>query len=113
MTPKIRTRRLLGVAALAASLGASLEAAPAPAPSPRQTPVPVPTPQTSPAPPERLPSSIRKGAAPLPSAQRYENANIRFSKLKRVEEVDLDNDGVFEALVEGMGTVKSLPPDVP
>ena len=108
MTPTIRTRRLLGVAALAASLGA----APAPAPSPRQTPVPVPTPQSSPVPPER-PASIRKGAAPLPSAQRYENANIRFSKLRRVEEVDLDNDGVFEALVEGIGTVKSLPPDLP
>jgi hypothetical protein len=108
MTPTIRTRRLLGVAALATSLGT----APAPAPSPRQTRVPVPTPQTSPVPPER-PASIRKGAAPLPGVQRYENANIRFSKLKRVEEVDLDNDGVFEALVEGVGTVKSLPPDVP
>ncbi len=113
MTPTIRARRLLGVAALAASLGASLEAAPAPAPSPRATPVPVPTRQPSPVPPERLPSSIRKGAASPPSAQRYENANIRFSKLRRVEEVDLDNDGVFEALVEGIGTVKSLPPDVP
>jgi hypothetical protein len=113
MTPTIRTRRLLGVAALAASLGASLEAAPAPAPSPRNTSVPVPTRQPSPVPPERQPSSIRKGAVSLPSAQRYENGNIRFSKLRRVEEVDLDNDGVFEALVEGIGTVKSLPLDVP
>lgn len=111
MTPTIRTRRLLGVAALAASLGASLEAAPAP--SPRKTPVPAPSPQPSPVAPERQPRSIRKGALSLPSAQRYENANIRFSRLRRVEEVDLDNDGVFEALVEGIGTVKSLPPDVP
>jgi hypothetical protein len=113
MTPTIRTRRLLGVAALAASLGAPLEAAPSPTPSPRKTLVPVPTPEPAPVPPERLPSSIRKGAASPPSAQRFENGSIRFSKLTRVEEVDLDNDGVFEALVEGIGTVRSLPPDVP
>lgn len=113
MSLNVRTRRILAVAALSATLGFSLEATPAPAPSPRKTPVPAPTPVPSPVPPERPPASIRRGAASLPSAQRYENGNIRFSRLTRVEEVDLDKDGVFEALVEGIGTVKSLPPDMP
>jgi len=67
----------------------------------------------TPVPPERQPSSIRKGAAAPPITQRFENANVRFSRLTRIEEVDLDNDGVFEALVEGVGTVKTLPPDIP
>jgi hypothetical protein len=44
---------------------------------------------------------------------RYENRYVSFSKLTRVEEADLDNDGVFEALVEGVGTVRNLPPEVP
>jgi hypothetical protein len=78
----------------------------------RRPPTPVPTPIPTPVPPERQ-GIVRKGAAPAPVTQRYENPNIRFSKLTRVEEVDLDNDGVFEALVEGIGTVKALPPEIP
>jgi hypothetical protein len=78
----------------------------------RRSPTPVPTPIPTPVPPERQ-GIVRKGAAPVPGTQRYENPNVRFSKLTRVEEVDLDNDGVFEALVEGIGTVKALPPEVP
>jgi hypothetical protein len=76
-------------------------------------PAAVPTPIPTPVAPERVPSSQRKGAAPEKRVARYENPNVSFSRLTRVEEVDLDNDGVFEALVEGIGTVKSLPPDIP
>ena len=38
---------------------------------------------------------------------------MSFATLTRVEEVDLDRDGVFEALVEGVGSFQSLPPDIP
>ena len=74
---------------------------------------PVPTPIPTPVAPERVPSSARKGAAPEKRVGPYQNPNVSFSKLTRVDEVDLDNDGVFEALVEGIGTVRSLPPDIP
>ncbi|HEX4441563.1 MAG TPA: hypothetical protein VH854_15920 [Thermoanaerobaculia bacterium] len=76
-------------------------------------PTAVPTPIPTPVAPERVPSSQRKGAASDKRVTRYENPNVSFSKLTRVEEVDLDNDGVPEALVEGIGTVKSLPPEIP
>jgi hypothetical protein len=105
----------LGAAALAA--GAMLSGAPAlaqagkPAPTAKKA-TPVPTPIPTPVPPERVPSSLRKGAAPAGRIARFENPIVSFSKITRVEEVDLDNDGVAEALVEGVGTVKSLPPDV-
>jgi len=74
---------------------------------------PVPTPIPTPVAPERVPSSARKGAVSEKRVGQYQNANVSFSKLTRVDEVDLDNDGVFEALVEGIGTVRSLPPDIP
>ncbi|MEP6995478.1 MAG: hypothetical protein ABI968_13215 [Acidobacteriota bacterium] len=106
-------RRLVIAAMLASALALSSEASPAREPSPLKKPSAVPTPVPSPVPPERVSSSLHKGAAASPGAQRYENPNIKFSKLRRVEEVDLDNDGISEALVEGIGTVKSLPPDVP
>jgi len=102
MTPRTRARSLLGIAALAALLGATQK-------KPTAAPTPIPTPK----PPERVPSSLRKGVVPERRVGRYENRNVSFSKLTRVEEVDLDNDGVFEALVEGIGTVRSLPPDIP
>src|SRR5262245_45411414 len=105
------TRRLLLVGTLASLLHVSPEGALAQAP-PRRSPTAVPTPIPTPVPPERQ-GIVRKGAAPAPTTQRYENPNIRFSRLTRVEEVDLDNDGVFEALVEGIGTVKALPPEIP
>ena len=108
-----RARRLSAVALFCAlsMLPAQTAHAQAAAPA-RRPPTPVPTPIPTPVPPERQ-GIVRKGAAPAPVTQRYENPNIRFSKLTRVEEVDLDNDGVFEALVEGIGTVKALPPEIP
>ena len=109
----VGTRRLAAAALLCAlsALPAQTISAQAAAPA-RRPPTPVPTPIPTPVPPERQ-GIVRRGAAPAPITQRYENPNIRFSKLTRVEEVDLDNDGVFEALVEGIGTVKTLPPEIP
>ena len=108
-----RPRRLLAVAALSAGLSAPPAALLGSDPDPPRRPTVAPTAVPTPVPPERQPSSIRKGAAAPPITQRFENANVRFSRLTRIEEVDLDNDGVFEALVEGVGTVKTLPPDIP
>jgi hypothetical protein len=83
-----------------------------PLPAQARKPTPVPTPIPTPVPPARV-GPLRKGAVPERRIGRYENANVSFSKLTRVEEADLDNDGVAEALVEGIGTVRSLPPDIP
>ncbi|HWZ86981.1 MAG TPA: hypothetical protein VN032_12315, partial [Thermoanaerobaculia bacterium] len=107
-----RIRRSLVRAALLAALAGFATAAPAPA-LPGKTPTPRPTAVPTPVPPDREPSSLRKGAVAERRLPRYENAFISFSKITRVEEVDLDNDGIAEALVEGIGTVRSLPPDVP
>ncbi len=60
-----------------------------------------------------MPVSQRRGAVAERRIARYENPFVGFSKITRVEEVDLDNDGVAEALVEGIGTVRGLPPDIP
>ena len=108
-------RRFLAVALLASPLAGFAGAAfgGVLVPQKKATVAPAPAPAPTPVPPDRMPASIHKGAAPVGIAQRYENENIRFSKLTRVEEVDLDNDGVFETLVEGIGTVRNLPPDVP
>jgi len=38
---------------------------------------------------------------------------VSYSQLLRIEEVDLDRDGVFEALVEGIGTLHRLPAGIP
>jgi hypothetical protein len=107
-----RIRRSLVRAALLAALAGLAAAAPAPA-LPGKTPTPRPTPVPTPVPPDREPSSLRKGAVAERRLPRYENAFISFSKITRVEEVDLDNDGIAEALVEGIGTVRNLPPDIP
>jgi hypothetical protein len=109
-----RTRRLLAVAFLSAASAvlALPRPAAAQAAAAARRPTVAPTPIPTPVPPERL-GAVRKGAAPAAGAQRYENPNVRFSRLTRVEEVDLDNDGVFEALVEGIGSVKTLPPEIP
>jgi len=116
----------IGACALAAGLCAleafspRAEAATAQRPKPTTLPtaVPkrvataVPTPIPTPLPPEREGRQY-KGAAPERRVGRYENRNVSFSKLTRVEEVDLDRDGVFEALVSGIGTYRNLPPDIP
>jgi hypothetical protein len=64
-------------------------------------------------PPERVSASQNKGSAPERRLPRYENRFVSFSKISRAEEVDLDGDGAAEALVEGIGTVRRLPPDIP
>ena len=97
---------LWGASALAAA-GGAFAASPAPA-----KPTPVPTPIPTPVPPERV-GAPHKGVGSAKGVARFENSYVSFSKITRVEEVDLDNDGVAEVLVEGIGTVKSLPPDVP
>lgn len=102
MTPTVRVRFLAGLCALA-TVAAAAQRPPTPAPTRIPTPVP----------PERAPGSLKKGAAPERREGRYENRSVSFSKITRVEEVDLDNDGVPEALVEGIGTYRSLPPDIP
>lgn len=120
---------LLGACALAAGLRGGLAvpsafasaSASASAQTPRATPTSARRPPTAaptaiptPVPPERE-GRQNRGAAPAPDRRgaRYENRSVRYSKVTRVEEVDLDRDGVFEALVEGVGTVRSLPPDIP
>jgi len=97
---------LLGACALAAGLCARAAA------GERVSPTAAPTPIPTPVPPERE-ARQHKGAAPERRVARYTNPNVSFSKLTRVEEVDLDRDGVFEALVEGTGSFRSLPPDIP
>jgi hypothetical protein len=44
---------------------------------------------------------------------RFEGPHIAFSRILHIEQVDLDRDGVFEALVDGIGTVRSLPEGIP
>jgi hypothetical protein len=113
MARQVRWIIRLGAAALGAWCALAMAAtALVPAPLPGK-PTPVPTPIPTPMPPERAPSSLHKGAASDKRVARFENPYVSFSKITRVEEVDLDNDGVAEALVEGIGTVRSLPPDVP
>ncbi len=112
-----RTFRL-GACALAAALCAmdALAQRPRatlpPTAAPKRAATAVPTPIPTPLPPQRE-ERQHKGAAPERRVTRYENRNVSFSKLTRVEEVDLDRDGVFEALVSGTGTFRSLPTDIP
>src|ERR1700716_584567 len=89
---------------LAALLGAAVGSSPlGPAAPPRGTPVSLPTPE----PPARE-EARRKGAPPPARAARFPSRTISFSRLLRVEEVDLDGDGVSEAHVDGIGTVHKL-----
>ncbi len=111
MAREIRVGPRTGAAALAFAW--AMCATGAPGPETPGKPTAVPTPIPTPVPPERVPASQRKGAAPERRVARFENPYVSFSRLTRVEEVDLDGDGVAEALVEGIGTVRSLPPDIP
>ena len=88
------------------AVACTLAATPQKAPT---APTPIPTPM----PPDRVSGSQNKGSAPERRLPRYENRFVSFSKISRVEEVDLDGDGTAEALVEGIGTVRGLPPDIP
>jgi hypothetical protein len=96
----------LGAAALLVCAGLALGAPVSPTPRRATPPTPIPTP----VPPERVPASARKGAVAEKRIARFENPYVTFSKITRVEEADLDNDGTAEALVEGIGTVHTLPP---
>ena len=66
----------------------------------------------TPVPPPRIETS-RKGLASRERDARFRSPEVSFSRILRVEEVDLDRDGVSEALVDGIGTVQRLPDDVP
>jgi hypothetical protein len=93
-----------GVLILAFPLGA----APRTAAKPTLARTPIPTPQ----PPPRIEHS-RKGAVSLERVTRFSSKDIAFSRLLRVEEVDLDRDGATEVLIDGIGTVQRLPEDLP
>jgi hypothetical protein len=82
---------------------------------PRRTPprTATATPIPTPVPPRRVPDITRRGEAPPRRVSRFPNPHVGFSELSRVEEVDCDRDGVPEALVEGIGSVRSLPPTIP
>ncbi|HXM79101.1 MAG TPA: hypothetical protein VOA00_07705 [Thermoanaerobaculia bacterium] len=113
-TPVLLAFGLLLAALLGAAVGLSPIGTAAP---PRGTPVSLPTPEPparvtptslpTPEPPARE-EAHRKGAPPPARAARFPSRTISFSRLLRVEEVDLDGDGVSEALVDGIGTVHKL-----
>src|SRR5712691_4052866 len=95
--------RAFGVAAALVLCAWTALAAPR-APTAKPTPLPTPVP-----PPREL--ELRKGAL-SPGRQRFLSRDLTFSRLLRMEEVDLDRDGEMEFLVEGIGTVKRIPEDV-
>jgi hypothetical protein len=102
----MRRTLLLGMAAtsLLAVAGAAAAQSNRPAPAPTEVP--------SPAAQPRARDAGRKGLAPSPSrVNRFPSQELTFSRLLRVEEVDLDRDGEPEFLVEGIGTVKKIPDD--
>jgi hypothetical protein len=68
--------------------------------------------QPTPVPPPRVEEG-NKGGPPASRVARFPSREVTFSRLLRVEEVDLDRDGDMEALVEGIATVRKLPDDVP
>src|SRR5262245_504869 len=84
---------------LAAGTGALFAAA--------KTPAPAPTPIPTPEPPPRV-KEPRKGAAAAARVNRFPSPEIAFSRLLRIEGVDLDRDGEAEMLIEGIGTVKKI-----
>jgi len=102
----LRFRRIFAAFLL---LGAAFATALAP---PVAKPTPVPTPVPTPQAPPRI-EHLRKGAVALEKLTRFQSKEISFSRLLRVEEIDLDRDGVSEFLVDGIGTVQKLPDDVP
>jgi hypothetical protein len=69
------------------------------------------TPAPTPVPPPRVRDTSRKGAAAPARITRYSSQELSFSRLLRVEEIDLDRDGEAEVLVEGIGTVRKIPDD--
>lgn len=70
-------------------------------------------PAPTPVPPPRVADPHRKGEVSLTRVARFPSRDVVFSRLVRVEEVDLDHDGEMEALIEGIGTVHNLPDQIP
>jgi hypothetical protein len=96
----------LGISATCLIIAADTAVPQASRPAPAATEVPTPEP------PPRVKDGARKGAAPAPSrVNRFPSQEIAFSRLLRVEEVDLDRDGDPEVLVEGIGSAKRIPDD--
>jgi hypothetical protein len=87
---------------------AMLAQAPSAPRRPTLTPTPIPTPQA----PPRI-EEIRKGAISRDRIARFPSKDVTFSRIVRVEEVDLDRDGTPEVMLEAIGTVQRLPEDVP
>lgn len=79
--------------------------------SPR--PSPSPTARPTPAPPRRVAESRRKGGPSPDRSVRFPSPHVAYSRILRVEEVDLDRDGTAELLVDGIGTVRKLPEGAP
>ncbi|MEO8432038.1 MAG: hypothetical protein ABI592_11060 [Acidobacteriota bacterium] len=109
-------RRTAGRAAAAAAAAALVLASGTPAssatPVPRRPPAATPTPVPTPVPPPRI-EPMRKGVLPRDRVTRFPSRDISFSRLLRVEEVDLDRDGVSEMLIDAIGSVQRLPEGVP
>ncbi len=104
--------RILGAVLLTGCMAGIAAAVPQPANAPRPRPTPSPTPAPSPVPPPRV-EAARKGARTLQTLSRFASRDLSFSRLLRVEEIDLDRDGDTDFLVEGIGTVHRLPDGVP
>lgn len=115
--PKGRVPIVLSVLLLLGAAGAAPRGTPTapprtPAPAARRAASPTPTARPTPVPPQRV-AQTRKGGPPAQRVARYANSHVTFTRLQRVEEVDLDRDGSFEALVEAIGTVRGLPSGAP
>lgn len=76
-------------------------------------PTPAPTARPTPVPPRRVPESRHKGGPPPDRSVRFPSPHVAYSRILRVEEVDLDRDGAPELLVDGIGTVRRLPEGAP
>src|SRR5512146_934067 len=95
---------LTGCLGLLAAAGTARPARPRPTPPPTRAPTPVPPPRVE---------ESRKGARTIQPLARFASRDMSFSRLLRVEEIDLDRDGDTDYLVEGIGTIRRLPDDVP
>ena len=106
-----RTPCLVAITAALLAPAAALSAPP-PTPAARRAPPTTPTPVPTPVPPPRI-ETTRKGVLSRDRVTRFPSRNVTFSRLLRVEEVDLDRDGVSEVLVDAIGTVQQIPEGVP
>ena len=101
------------VAALLAGAAAPVATPTRPARAVASAPSATPTAVPTPVPPPRIDDPARKGGRPLQRVARFPSRDLFFSRLLRVEEIDLDRDGEPEVLIEGIGTIRKLPNDIP